>query len=315
MILNGIICQSNGTKSKPAIKYCYARGVRLQRFIVHYLESIDPRALLAALFLVTCLLGVIHYYVGPELSFSVFYTGPIMIAVWYGGRTQGVVIAIAAAVIWLLADVAVSPPYSHTLIPLWNTLVRFAFFAIIMSLLLTVKRKLALEESLADTDPLTGLANRRLFQEQLEHEYVRVQRYPEPYTIAYIDLDNFKYINDSLGHDVGDELLRKVAVKLDENIRATDLVARLGGDEFALLLPVLDSRSSVTVLKNIQESLQRTMDDNLWPVTFSIGAITFEDTMESTRDMVKAVDDLMYKVKKEGKNNLRFEVWPTAANQ
>ena len=287
----------------------------MQRFIVHYLESIDPRALLAALFLVTCLLGVIHYYVGPELSFSVFYTGPIMIAVWYGGRTQGVVIAIAAAVIWLLADVAVSPPYSHTLIPLWNTLVRFAFFAIIMSLLLTVKRKLALEESLADTDPLTGLANRRLFQEQLEHEYVRVQRYPEPYTIAYIDLDNFKYINDSLGHDVGDELLRKVAVKLDENIRATDLVARLGGDEFALLLPVLDSRSSVTVLKNIQESLQRTMDDNLWPVTFSIGAITFEDTMESTRDMVKAVDDLMYKVKKEGKNNLRFEVWPTAANQ
>lgn len=115
-----------------------------------------------------------------------------MLAAWYGERWAGTIVAFIATVVWLSADLAAGNQYLNLVVPLWNTMVRLAFSLINLWLLLIVRDKLALEESLADTDPLTGLANRRFFQEQLEREYARVCRYPEPFTIAYIDLDDFK---------------------------------------------------------------------------------------------------------------------------
>ena len=195
------------------------------------------------------------------------------------------------------------------LIPVWNSLVRLAFFLIILQLLIKLKDKLAFEESLADTDPLTGLANRRYFIEQIENENQRVKRHPEPFTIAYIDLDNFKYVNDTLGHDVGDRLLEVVASYLKEHTRALDTSARLGGDEFALLFPALDSQDAVTALQQMQRKLLDIMQEYHWPVTFSIGAITFDEHLNSIRDAIKSVDDLMYQVKKTGKNNIHHKNW------
>ena len=177
------------------------------KYINDYLEYLGPNKSLVIALLGSALLGILDYLLGPELSFSVFYTAPIMLAGWYGGKKVGIAVVIFSSVIWLSADFAAGSQYSTWIVPIWNTLVRLAFFLIILWLLLLVREKLALEESLADTDPLTGLANRRFFQEQLEREYARVRRYPEPFTIAYFDLDNFKYVNDTLGHDVGDDLL------------------------------------------------------------------------------------------------------------
>jgi len=258
----------------------------------------------------TLILGVLDFLLGPELSFSVFYIIPITLAAWYGGKTAGLIVAATSAAVWFSADLAASSQYSTLLIPLWNTMVRLAFFIIILKLLLLVREKLLLEESLADTDPLTGLANRRYFHEQLEHEYARVHRYPQAFTIAYLDLDNFKYINDTMGHNVGDELLQNVAKTLVENIRNTDFSARLGGDEFAVLFPALDTSSALPVLMKIQQELLLSMKEKAWPVTFSIGAVTFSKVMASSRDMIKKVDDLMYDVKKTGKNNIRHLTWP-----
>lgn len=255
-------------------------------------------------------LGVLDFLVGPHISFSVFYTLPIMLSAWYGGKRVGLVIAISSAVIWFAADMAAGQQYTNILIPVWNTLVRLSFFLIILWLLLIVNEKLALEESLADTDPLTGLANRRFFLEQLEREYARVQRYPEPFTIAYFDLDNFKYVNDTMGHDVGDELLLTVANTLKSSIRGSDFAARLGGDEFAVLFPMLEKDAVSSVLETLPDTLLKAMGENNWPVTFSIGAVTFSEVMSTSRDMVKQVDDLMYQVKKSGKNSIRHIVWP-----
>ncbi len=258
------------------------------------------------------MLGIFDYLIGPELSFSVFYIIPIMLAVWYGGRTVGFIVAITSAAVWFSADLVSSSQYSTLFIPVWNTMVRLTFFIVILKLLLIVRDKLALEESLADTDPLTSLANRRYFYEQLEHEYARVHRYPKAFTIAYLDIDNFKYINDSMGHDVGDELLQSVAKTLCENIRNTDSSARLGGDEFAILFPALEATSALPVLLKIQQELLASMNEKAWPVTFSIGAITFSEVMSTSRDMIKKVDDLMYEVKKSGKNNIRHLTWPAS---
>lgn len=280
------------------------------KYISNYLDSLSNRQCIK-LTLVSCLiLGVVDFLIGPELSFSVFYTGPIMLAAWYGGKWVGALVAVVSSIIWLIADLAAGVPYSSWVVPIWNALIRLLFFGIILWLLLIVREKLQMEESLADTDPLTGLANRRFFMEQLERECIRVQRYPEPFTIAYFDLDNFKYVNDSMGHDVGDRLLERVAVALAANVRGSDLAARLGGDEFAVLFTHLEDKSAQTVLENLQQELLSAMQSHDWPVTFSIGAITFEKVTESSRDMIKKVDDLMYQVKKSGKNNIRHLTMP-----
>ncbi len=273
-------------------------------------ESAGKSALLAISLTMVLCLGALDYLSGTELSFSVFYTAPIMLAAWYGGGVIGLGVALVSAAVWLLFDLAEGNQYSHELIPAWNTLVRLAFFLIILKLLLTVRKTLAQERNLADTDALTGLANRRSFVEQIERERLRGGRQAEPFTIAYIDLDNFKYVNDSLGHDIGDELLKTVADMLQRQIRSTDLVARLGGDEFAVLLPLTDKVAAGVVIDKLNQHASAAMAARAWPVTFSIGAVTFNRPMQTTRDMIKAVDDLMYQVKKSGKNNLRHEVWP-----
>ncbi len=272
-----------------------------------FFQSINKYLFLVMMFFAICVLGIIDYSIGPELSFSVFYTGPIMLSVWYGGLKQGLIIAVLSALIWMIADVSVTSTYTNSLIPIWNSTARLVFFLVILYLLRIVKEKLALEESLADTDPLTGLANRRCLIEQLENEYNRMTRYPEYLTIAYIDLDNFKYVNDTLGHDIGDELLEVVATYLKENTRQIDTPARLGGDEFAIIYPYMDEISSRIILHDLQQNLLKIMKEKDWPVTLSIGAITYNKRMPSTRDAIKAVDDLMYEVKKSGKNNIRHE--------
>lgn len=280
------------------------------KYINSYFERMNKQTCLLFTLALSLLIGILDYLIGPELSFSVFYTMPIMLAAWYGGKRVGFIIAIVSAVIWLSADLAAGSNYTSVLVPVWNTMVRLAFFIIIMMLMLEVHQKLILEEALADTDPLTGLANRRFFQEQLEREYARVLRYPEPLTIAYLDLDNFKYVNDSMGHDIGDELLIIVSQTLTSNLRGSDFAARLGGDEFAVMLPMLKHESAIPIIKKLQDELLSVMHAKNWPVTFSIGIVTYNEVMDSSRDMIKKVDDLMYDVKKSGKNNICHIVWP-----
>lgn len=281
------------------------------KYFNDYFEGLGTQKCLVVAIVASFFIGVVDYLLGPELSFSVFYIMPIMYVSWYGGNKAGLILVIITTTIWLGADLGGRDEYSSFWIPVWNTFVRLCFFLIIWKLLTLVHEKLLLEESLADTDPLTGLANRRFFQEQLDREHLRAQRHPEPFTIAYLDLDNFKYVNDTLGHDIGDELLQVVAKNLSINVRATDFASRLGGDEFAVLFPSLNSDAATSVLEKLQVELLEEMKIKSWPVTFSIGVVTFSQVMGTSRDMIKMVDDLMYEVKKSGKNNIRHIVWPT----
>ena len=185
-------------------------------------------------------------------------------------------------------------------------------FTILISI---IKDKLRLEESLADTDVLTGLANRRFFMERVDIERYRSSRYKEVFTIAYIDLDNFKHINDAQGHEVGDEVLMHVSQSLLTNIRNVDLAARLGGDEFAIIFPLMDIDEAKVALQNMRSHLTQSVNEKNWPISLSIGAVTFTQPMNTSREMIKLVDDLMYQVKRTGKDNVAFKTWPSSSDE
>ena len=160
------------------------------------------------------------------------------------------------------------------------------------------------ERNRSQTDPLTGIPNRRSFFEHLGTESHRARRYSRSISLAYIDLDHFKEINDAFGHETGDRLLAVVAGVIKRDIRQIDVVARLGGDEFALLLPETDSEAATMALNKIQRSLQAAMKQRQWPVTFSVGLVTFQPPPDSIQSMVNAADQAMYTAKRNGRGRL-----------
>jgi diguanylate cyclase (GGDEF)-like protein len=126
--------------------------------------------------------------------------------------------------------------------------------------------------------------------------------------MAYMDLDNFKAINDNFGHDAGDEALTLTAGLLKEGLRSTDTIARMGGDEFVIMLPEGEPEGSALVLFKLRATFLDAMKENGWPVTVSIGMVTFMSTPDSVDDMLKEADALMYSVKSEGKDNVKLKV-------
>ena len=167
-----------------------------------------------------------------------------------------------------------------------------------------LKTLLANEQELSRVDPLTLVPNRRGFYESLEKERVRTVRYRRPVTLGYIDVDNFKKMNDSYGHTMGDELLIAVAATVRTNLRTSDVVARLGGDEFAVLLPETDAIGSEQVLRKLRLKLLDAMKERGWEVTFSIGAVTFLDPPDSLDILVRMADETMYAIKARGKDDV-----------
>jgi diguanylate cyclase (GGDEF)-like protein/PAS domain S-box-containing protein len=160
------------------------------------------------------------------------------------------------------------------------------------------------EEEIARIDPLTQVANRRAFYELGEAELARARRYRHPLTFVCIDLDNFKRVNDTLGHTTGDAVLVSVAGALRRELRVTDILARMGGDEFAVILPETDPQSARVVLEKLYAGLLATIGANDWEVTFSIGAASFFVPPGSLEEALRFADDTMYSVKNQGKNGV-----------
>jgi diguanylate cyclase (GGDEF)-like protein len=271
-------------------------------------SKLPPPVVLVSTGLLIFLLGLIDVLTGPEISFSVFYLFPILVATWLLGRWAGAFTAVVSAVTWRLADSLAGQTYSHFLIPYWNMLVRLGFFLVITFLLSELQVRLRREMDSARMDPLTGIANRRQFYELAQLQIARAARHGEPFTIAYIDIDGFKGVNDQFGHATGDELLSLAAKAIQENLRAVDMVARMGGDEFAVLLPHTEKQSAEEVLIRVSSLLSGLARDRQWPVTFSTGAVTFIRPPSSVDQMLRTADHLMYAAKQCGKGITRHEV-------
>lgn len=260
-------------------------------------------------FVLTGLIGIVDFLTGYELAFSVFYVLPVAIVTWLTGRWLGVVTSIIGALVWFGADVATGHSYSYPLIPVWNTFIRLAFFVIITLLLSALRRATEREKEFARVDNLTGALNPRFFYGLAQMEINRFQRYEQPFTLAYIDLDNFKSVNDHFGHSTGDQVLRIVVSSVKNNLRKTDVIARLGGDEFALLLPETDEESARFALSKVQKGLLEEMRKGDWPITFSIGSLTCIAAPETTEKLVSMADELMYSVKHTSKNAIKYSIY------
>jgi len=170
--------------------------------------------------------------------------------------------------------------------------------------LLEFRFRLRQEKHLARIDSLTGAANRRAFHEGLEGELSRAKRYGRPFSVAYLDLDNLKRVNDDLGHEAGDAVLCAVSATVRKNLRRTDMIGRIGGDEFAILLSEANANTARAATDKFSNHLLDAMRQSWWPITFSIGLVTCLKAATSAEELMKKADDLMYQVKKSGKNNI-----------
>jgi diguanylate cyclase (GGDEF)-like protein len=272
--------------------------------VMRWLENLRSGALIIIGIFLTLLIGVLDRVTGYELSFSLFYLVPIALVSRYGGKGPGFFMSGLAAGIWLWADLADGHVYSHPLIPYWNATGRLGFFLIVAYAIVTIRFSLQSLKETTRTDFLTGAANVRGFQERAEIEIERARRNGKSFTVAYIDLDNFKIINDKGGHSVGDDLLACVAESLKQNIRKTDVLGRLGGDEFAILFPETGQKLAYRLTNRLREEVLEKMRTRDWPVTLSIGVVTFLSPPASLDEMVRTADQTMYLAKEHGKNRL-----------
>lgn len=275
-----------------------------------YLEKIPKLIIFIISVILVILFGVLDYVTGYEIAFSIFYLQPVSLASWFGKRSHAVIVCILSAATWLIADIYGGNTNIHLVIPVWNSIVRLAFFLISAFSLLEIKRLLDLERTFARTDFLTNIANSRAFYDSVKIESDRFVRFNRPFTVAYIDIDNFKQVNDSFGHSQGDNLLQSVAKTIKDNIRTIDVISRLGGDEFAILFPETNEVNARAALDKVQKALLDMVINNNWPVTFSIGAVICYKSCNAD-ELIKEADTLMYKVKESGKNRIEYNIHKT----
>jgi diguanylate cyclase (GGDEF)-like protein len=278
--------------------------------ILSYLDRQKKLMLWGSIALFLLGLGAIDYFTGVELTISLFYLFPISLASWSLGKTPGRITGLFAAIIWQTSNLLAGEQASSPFVILWNTTVRLAVFLIYSSLLSGFRGLLEHQTELSRTDPLTGILNRRAFYEAADLELKKIDRYQRPLTVVFIDLDNFKAVNDASGHLTGDKLLQCVAQRIKVQLRGTDTVARLGGDGYALLLPETNEAAAGIVIPRMQKALMQEMREANWPVTFSMGTLTCNAAPPSAQEMMHLADQLMYAAKRGGKNCIEYASYP-----
>ena len=276
------------------------------------LEKASKSFWIAVGLILLCTVGILDYLTGYELSFSLFYLIPIALLSWFVSSQVGIVVSFLSAGLWLVVDILAGARYTIPAIYLWNTLIRLAFFHLTV-LLISVGKALERERTFARTDYITGTTNTRFFHVLAQREIDRSVRHQTPLTVAFLDVDNFKLINDQFGHTTGDKVLGAIAANMQRHLRKTDLVARVGGDEFVLLLPETGTEAAQIVISKMQRKLLDEMWLNQWPVTFSIGVMTFSTPPDSVDQIMNMADKLMYSVKNSGKDNISYATHPTEA--
>lgn len=276
----------------------------------HLLSTLARPWLAALLLLLIAVIGALDYLTGFRLSFAIFYFVPIAVATWYVGERAGALTAFLSFFLSASAGlINAIDAADMQLIVLWNALTPLLLFLVIVALLHKLKMRLQQEQRLARTDHLTGCLNAHAFMPLLQYHFDLAARDGQPVTLAYIDLDDFKSINDTHGHDEGDRVLKLVARVWLESCRRTDLVARLGGDEFCVLLPNTDQSGAASIIAKARNALLAAFRSEHMNVTCSIGAVTFPGETLDTRRAIKAADMLMYRAKNQGKNSTVFSLF------
>ncbi|MBE3145306.1 MAG: GGDEF domain-containing protein, partial [Planctomycetes bacterium] len=217
--------------------------------------------------------------------------------------------AIINSLTWLWVDFS-SGRFQPTLpVYAWNFTSRLISLLVVGGLISWLRKSMDHEKKLSRTDPLTYALNSRAFNETSDLEIKRSLRYGHSLTLVYLDIDNFKSVNDKFGHKTGDNVLATIGGVIHDSIRQNDVLGRLGGDEFAILLVETDPIEARTVVAKLQEVLTPTIQKNDWPISLSFGVLSCTDTFCFAEKMISVADQLMYSVKKSKKNNAIFAIY------
>jgi diguanylate cyclase (GGDEF)-like protein len=280
-----------------------------------------------ARFLGTFAIGLVDYLSEAEIGLALFYLLPIVGCAWWLGTRPAAICAVAASITWLLADTALRTD-DYLNISLWNGLTRLGIFLSLGLVIARLRRQngeiadldnrlrhlLDQESRLARTDSLTGLPNSRAFLEALRVETARARRAGRALSVAYVDVDNFKQVNDRLGHEEGDQLLALIAATLRDAVRTEDVTARLAGDEFAILFDDTRSDRAEEIGHRIIDRVAD-LSNRYAPcrIGATIGIAHFPSPPSEVDEIMRQVDSVMYEAKAMGKGQLK--VWSAEPTQ
>jgi len=268
----------------------YYRGSKMRKRIeFEYLRSPETYATLLGVFLLT-IEATVHQFFGFVSAFESLYILPIWIATRIGGRLPGAVLAVASAVVTTSLDGRAMNESSW--VP--SLILRLASYTIVMLLIAQVEKSLTQQNRLAMTDPLTGLLNRRALNEHGGPAFGRARRLSQPMSVAVIDCNNFKELNDVHGHVAGDQVLRILARTLERGTRASDLIARVGGDEFAVVLRETDVPEAQTIMGRIVRDFEAATTEAGYSSTVSVGLAPLAEESRSLESMLARADKAMY---------------------
>jgi diguanylate cyclase (GGDEF)-like protein len=264
-----------------------------------------PDALLFAIGLALIVaLTVLKMTLGQRIPLVDFLLVPVVWVGWFAGsRSYGYALALIAALVSaVIAVFGITQASVGSACA--SALARFALYLVILGLLGMMRRERAGHQHAAATDPHTGLANARAFDALAAAEVVRSQRFAHPLSLAYLDLDDFKAVNDAFGHDCGDQALFDIGHVLRSTVRSVDLAARIGGDEFAVLMPETGAPEAHAVVERVRGELARLTVGDGRHLLFSIGVVTFDRPPGSLKKLTAAADELLYRAKDNGKDRV-----------
>ncbi len=258
------------------------------------------------------LIGLYDYWVGSEVPVTLFYLLPILISAWFGRKWSGYGIALVSIAACAIANWRFHEYVSVGLL-FWNIAMKTVIFLFFAYFIIQIKGKVSelnLDNALSPRiDPLTKIFNSRTFYEIVEVEMKKLQRYKRPIAIAYMDINNFKTINNSFGNTTGDRVLFTIAQEIRRNVRISDIIARIGGDEFVFLMPEAEINGVKVFVAKIQGILAKTAEENGWPIAFSFGATLFLKPTDTVNEMIKIPEDQMRLAKTAENNSAQYSVY------
>ena len=256
-----------------------------------------------AYLLITLAVYWVNVATPPAARLGILYIIPVLLVTWTEGLAWGVVFGIASIALRETVAWSQMPADTPLLWRVGNAVAYSLVVAVAMAGLQKLRRSQAQLAQLVTEDVLTNVLNARAFADRLGQELERNRRYPRPLSLIYLDLDNFKVINDTHGHQTGDAVLRLVADAMRTSVRTADVVGRLGGDEFGVLMPETDAPLADAAAKRLVASL-RNVFKGTPSVTASIGVVSCMATDASTDDLLRRADQAMYDAKKAGKDRV-----------
>lgn len=241
---------------------------------------------------------------GQDVRFGFIYMLPLAASAWWGTRRDALICATAASLALVSNDLALrSGP--ALIVNVWNEFTRATTFYAIALLIASVRHSAERMRTqserafrLAVTDQLTGLYNRHYLNEQLERVHPAAVRHRRPYALLALDLDGFKQVNDTAGHEAGDAALVEFAQQLRRAVRADDIAVRMGGDEFVVLLPEATENDAVALAERLQTAIRQTGGRHLVR-GMSAGAVGWKPYATAAQ-LIAEADRLVYESKRRG---------------